>query len=300
MQFLSYRSCAALALLVAALAAFGCSSNTPGTIPTGMGGSAGSTVCTPGHPTAQGTLASAFAVRALLSEGREYYIQVNHWNSAAPGDQSLDFGGDTFFRMTQQTATAATTGGPTGFPSIFTGANSGNYTDDSNMPKQVSALTTVSTSWTWNDHGTLSNASANSYNATYDVWFSATSAGDPDASKPSGGYLMVWYHKPNDAQPIGGIVARSVTIPGATGTWDVWIGPNQGNGNKPVTSYVANSDLLTMTYDLNAFIKDATTRTYNGAPAISKDWYLSNVFAGFEIWRGGATLETTDFCVQVN
>jgi hypothetical protein len=292
---------AALALAVATLVAYGCSSNsTPDTTPTGMGGSPGSTVCTPGHPSAIGTLTQPFAVRALLSQGREYYVQVNHWNSNAPGDQAVDVGGNYFFKMTQQTASAATNGGPTGFPSIFTGANSGNYTDDSNMPKLVSALTTVSTSWTWDDHGTLSDGSTNSYNATYDVWFSTTSAGDPDVGKPSGGYLMVWYHKPADAQPIGGIAAHAVTIPGTPGTWDVWIGPNQGNGNKPVTSYVANSDLLTMTYDLNAFIKDATTRTYNGAPAISKYWYLSNVFAGFEIWRGGVGLETTSFCAQVN
>jgi hypothetical protein len=110
---------------------------------------------------------------------------------------------------------------------------------------------------------------------------------------------MVWYWKPPDAQPIGGSpVASGVTIPGVAGTWDVWIGPN---GGKPVTSYVATSHVLSLSFDLNAFIQDAVTkRTFNGGPAISSSWYLTNVFAGFEIWRGGVNLESTAFCADVN
>ena len=109
---------------------------------------------------------------------------------------------------------------------------------------------------------------------------------------------MVWYYRPPNAQPIGTAMYSGITIPNVTGKWDVWIGLN---GTKPVTSYVAASPILTLSYDLNNFIQDAVTkRTFRGAPAISSAWYLTNVFTGFEIWKGGVNLETTSFCADVN
>ena len=38
-----------------------------------------------------------------------------------------------------------------------------------------------------------------------------------------------------------------------------------------------------MSFDLNLFIKDAVTNRPN---TILSGWYLTNVFVGFEIWRG--------------
>ena len=205
-------------------------------------------------------------------------------------------GGDFHFKVTTQMASVPTTGGPTGFPSMFIGANSNHETGDSSLPKAVSGLTTVPTTWIWNDNGTLADATANSYNATYDVWFSTSAAGEPSASGPSGGFLMVWLHKPADAQPIGSVSAanRGVTIPGVAGTWDVWIGPN---GSRPCISYVAKQTTPSLSFDLNAFIKDAVNNRPN---TIQSTWYLTNVFTGFEIWRGGVNLESTGFCVVVN
>ena len=47
---------------------------------------------------------------------------------------------------------------------------------------------------------------------------------------------------------------------------------------------------------LTSFIRDAVENRPN---TILDDWYLTNVFIGFEIWSGGAGLETTSFCVNV-
>jgi hypothetical protein len=200
--------------------------------------------------------------------------------------------------MTTQEASVMTNGGPTGFPSMFIGANSRNVTANSNLPKLVSSLTSVPTTWNWNDNGTLADATTNSYNATYDVWFSKNAQGEPNASGPSGGFLMVWLHKPKDAQPIGKVLYPAATIPGVGGTWDVWIGMN---GKVPCTSYVRTEDTLALSYDLNDFIKDAVSaRTNNGTPVLDSGWYLTNIFTGFEIWRGGVNLETTSFCAVVN
>jgi hypothetical protein len=166
-------------------------------------------------------------------------------------------------------------------------------TANSNMPKQVSALTTVPTTWIWNDNGTLTDGSI--YNATYDVWFSTNPAGEPTQSGPSGGYLMVWLHDPDMAEPIGGDpMVKGVTIDGVSGTWDVWIGLN---GSRPCISYVRTETALALSFDLNQFIQDAVT---NRTGTIQSGWYLTNIFTGFEIWSGGQNLESTAFCAVVN
>ncbi len=230
---------------------------------------------------------------SMFFDNNSYFMQVNEWNST--GSQVMSYGGDYLFKMTTQMGSTATNGGPTGFPSVFIGANSKHTTSNSNLPKAVSALTTVPTSWTWNDNGTLADDTANSYNATYDVWFSTNPAGEPTASGPTGGYLMVWYHKPADAQPIGGSpMKKAITIAGVPGTWDVWIGPN---GTRPCISYVATQTTLSMSYDLNLFIQDAVKNQPN---TIQSSWYLTNIFTGFEIWRGAVNVESTSFCALVN
>jgi hypothetical protein len=42
-----------------------------------------------------------------------------------------------------------------------------------------------------------------------------------------------------------------------------------------------DSPVSSLSFDMNAFIKDAAS------DGISTSWYLTDVFAGFEIWNGG-------------
>jgi hypothetical protein len=257
------------------------------------GGAALNAGCTPGQLATTGTLNGRYGTLPFAAGGQNYFMQVNEWNSTAT--QTMAYGGNFFFQLTAQGGSTAVNGSPTGFPSIFIGANSKHSTAGSNLPKAVSALTTVPTTWNWNDHGTLADDTTNSYDATYDVWFSTSSAGEPNASGPSGGYLMVWLHKPADAQPIGGKpMKQGITIPGVDGTWDVWIGPN---GTRPCISYVRTESTLSLSFDLNLFIQDAVNNQPN---TIQSTWYLTNIFTGFEIWRGGVNLESTSFCAIVN
>jgi hypothetical protein len=271
---------------------------TTGTAGTGGGNTGGSAPlsagCTPGSLATSGTLQGRFDSLNIMAGPQDYFMQVNEWNATAT--QTMDYGGSFFFKMTTQMASVATNGGPTGFPSVFIGANSRHSTTGSNLPKAVTALTTVPTTWNWSDNGTLADATTNSYNATYDVWFSTVAAGEPNASGPTGGFLMVWLHKPADAQPIGSVSAanHAVTIPGVPGTWDVWIGLN---GTRPCISYVSTQTTLSLSYDLNLFIQDAVNNRPN---TIQSAWFLTNIFTGFEIWRGGVNLESTSFCAIVN
>jgi len=100
---------------------------------------------------------------------------------------------------------------------------------DSGLPKQISAMKSVQTSFKWSG-----GTSGGNYNAAYDVWFAKsppTAGGYNDAVS---GFIMVWLYKPGASQPIGssGALARRAlpVIPGpwwrgTTGwhrDWDRW------------------------------------------------------------------------------
>ena len=107
---------------------------------------------------------------------------------------------------------------------------------------------------------------------------------------------MVWYSDPSDNQPIGATIPNgTVTIGGKQ--FNIWYGMN---GSKPVVSYVAAQNFTSWTYSLADFIRDATTRDcQSSTKCVNPSWYLTAVFAGFEIWSGGVGLETKDFGVTV-
>jgi hypothetical protein len=253
----------------------------------GGAGTAGGGSLPAGNGTGTGTITDPYGVAMVTRDGKNYVIQNNVWGNDT--SQSIGYDGTTY-TITEQTgmnaASGPNAGAPVSYPSVFIGSNYNRMTAGSNLPKQVSALGTVKTGWSNNAGPAVSGI----YNAAYDVWFSTNAAGDPEA--PSGGYLMVWYYKPDGAQPIGNVMKMGITIAGVSGTWDVWQGPNNG---KPVISYVRTESINSLEYDLNAFIKDAT----DNQNVIQKSWYLSNVFAGFEIWSGGVGLKTTSFYADV-
>lgn len=254
-----------------------------------MSGSAGSGPVDPGMNSGSGMLTAKYDSAMVMRDGKNYVVQNNVWGANAT--QTVTYDGTTF-EVTAQTGNNQSSGsnamGPVSYPSVFIGSNNNRATTGSNLPIAISAIKSVKTGWT------IKTGVSGTYNAAYDVWFSTGSGGD--AAAPSGGYLMVWFYKPSNAQPIGPQAsATGVSISGVKGTWDVWIGGNSGNNNRPVISYVATSPIDSMEYDLNAFIQDAIKRQ----GALQSSWYLTNVFAGFEIWNGGTGLKTTSFYATV-
>lgn len=246
--------------------------------PAGPGGGGCSIAGSSGEGT--GTITGTFDWKGVTRNTRNYVVQNNVWGGTS--NQALSYNGVSF-QVTQQSGTNPTTGQPISYPSVFIGANNLRNTSGSNLPKLVSSLTTVPTGWSWSR-----NSANGEYNATYDVWFSTGSGGD--SGNPSGGYLMVWLYKPAQAQPIG---RSQATVSIAGRSWDVWSGGSQLG--HPIISYVDTLGTTSLTFDLNDFIKEAVSRGI-----IQNGWYLTNVFAGFEIWSGGATLRTDNFCAIVN
>ncbi len=222
--------------------------------------------------------------RTVTRKGRQYVVQNNVWNGNASA-QTIDATGVSF-TVSQQGNSQATTGAPASFPSVFIGNNFGHGTSGSNLPKQVSQLVNVPTGWRW-------SGGSGEFNAAYDVWFSSGSGGD--AQTPSGGYLMVWFRDPPSAQPLG---APAGTESLAGRSWTVWSCPGACQLGKPVISYVPvnGASVSEMSFDLNDFIQNAVTKY---PTMLSSSWYLTNIFAGFEIWSGGQNAKTSDFCAIV-
>ena len=165
---------------------------------------------------------------------------------------------------------------------MFIGSNFGHASPSSGLPKQVSALRSVRTAWRW-------SGSNGTHNAAYDVWFSNGPGGD--SGTPSGGYLMVWFHKHQDVVPLG-MPMGTVSI--GQRSFQVWVCSGGCQNGVPVISYVPTSgSIAEWSFDLHDFITNARTQ-FTWSRALVPD----NVFAGFEIWSGGSGLKTEDFCAR--
>jgi cellulose 1,4-beta-cellobiosidase len=246
-----------------------------------------------------GTIATKFGrFRVRGTDGKSYIVQNNAWNEASgQGAQVLQFTGNSL-QITSQTAGGAGDV-PLGFPSIYVGRNGFRGTNDSltttaddNLPIQVSAINSIQTRFAHNASGDA--------NATYDVWFAAQPpAGEYQTA--TGAFLMVWTYKPGNRNAIGGFGgggAQTATVDGRQ--WNLFVGGraeagDPGAGNAQVISYVVPGAAISdYSFDLNLFIEDAVQRGL-----LSPTMFLTDVFAGFEIWSGGSGLRIDDFTVDV-
>ena len=218
------------------------------------------------------------------SSGKSYFMQANWWGNppTAPQEQISGLG---------YTISGSVSAGSNviGYPSIFIGSYQGKASKGSNLPKQISALTSVPTIFSTN----VDSQGVASYNAAYDVWLTANS-NLVTGSGPGtdGAYLMVWLFKPSDKQPRGSILADGRFVDGVSGAWTVW----GDTTNPPCISYVSTSKISSLEFDLNLFIQDAVKMKYGN---IKSSQYLSIIFAGFEVWSGGDGLQVKKFCANV-
>jgi hypothetical protein len=263
---------------------------------TALPGSGGTTVTIP--PASPNCTDVSSASASLTQQGsattiavagldKQYVAQANWWHLFKQQTIAVD---GLAFTVANPTGAASSDNNPMGYPSLFIGSYAGRNTKGSNLPKQVSSLTTVNTVFSTN----VSTMGTSNYNAAYDVWFTASGAPLPATQYspgPGGAYLMVWLFNPVDRQPRGAEAYARHPVSGVPGAWDVWI-----DRTDPLCiSYVSTSVLDKLDFDLNAFIQDAVVNRYG----ITSSMYLSIVFAGFEIWGGGNGLQAKAFCADV-
>ena len=237
----------------------------------------------------QGIISDQYGNQILSTlTNKTYALHANWWFMFS--NQRIDYDGLGFAVTSQSADVGATEGRPAGYPSIFLGTYSGLATTGSNLPKQVSALTSVPTVFNTNSL----DLDTNNFNAAYDVWFTQSSGPLPETQYDpgvGGAYLMVWLFKPSNRQPRGQVQASRQTVGGAPSTWDVWVDPS----NPPCISYVSTTPMSDIEFDLNDFIQDSATNHYG----VTDSMYLSVVFGGFEIWSGAEGVQLEQFCVDV-
>jgi hypothetical protein len=238
-----------------------------------------------------GTLASGNKFQRTGTNTGSPAINVQNNIFGSGGQYEISYNGPSF-TITNFTGSAPTSGAPMGYPSLFIGSagGDGQATNGSNLAKQVGMLTDVPTAWRWSGTGT-------EFNVAYDVWFSPTAG---DGGPGSRSFLMVWFHKTGNVFAEGEGEQHSggqATINGKTFSTYV----SQQFEGRPIISYVASTTISEWSFDLNDFITDAKTRTSTAqaTAVISDSLYLTNVFAGFEVWSGVSNLKTDKFCIQV-
>ena len=259
-----------------------------------------------------GTLSTNFGrAKVRGTDGRSYVVQNNAWNQGVqPGSHRVSFVGNSF------TVAQQSSGGfgsiPISFPSVFVGRNGdqgvgGTFTttEDDGLPVAINQIGSINTVLRHNG----GNGPQGEYNVTYDIWFANTPpAGAYDDAQAA--FLMVWLYKPGGKNPIGlSPSVNGITVPGAPGTWDIWVGPRGENGaednlndNAPVISYVATSTIPNFQANLKAFFDDAVARSgsagFKGF-TFANNLVLTDIFGGAEIWSGGTNLSVSEFTVDV-
>ncbi|MET8199044.1 GH12 family glycosyl hydrolase domain-containing protein [Micromonospora taraxaci] len=208
-------------------------------------------------------------------QGR-YVVQNNRWGTTAEQCINVTNNG---FEIRTLNGSSPTNGAPTAYPSVFFGCHYTNCSPGTNLPIQVSQISSATSSISYR------YVSGATYNASYDIWL------DPSPKRDGVNQMeiMIWLNRQGPIQPIGSVVG-SVNLAGRT--WEVWRG---SNGSNNVISYVASSAISSLNFSVLDFINDTRNRG-----AITNSWYLTSIQAGFEPWQGGVGLAVTSFSANVN
>jgi hypothetical protein len=241
----------------------------------------------PPLPTISGSTCDNFGT--IFSSGNTYFVMNNVFNDAK-GSQCVTASG-AGFTVTTANHNIATNGAPASYVAFVRGCHFGTCTAGSGLPKVVSSVASVPSSFAVRPAG-------NAWDAAYDVWFDRAAN---TTSRNNALEMMIWLGSAG-VQPIGSQV-DTATIAGAS--WQVWY---SASSSPPVISYRRSPTTSSMaTFDIKDFMADAMRRNAgtgripaNGAPALSTAWFLTSVQAGFELWQGGASAAVTSFAAAVH
>ncbi len=172
------------------------------------------------------------------------------------------------------------------YPSMIYGWQAGAFYGGYRTAKQLSAISSVPTSWSF----VTPPGGGNKWDAAYDIWFDTNAA--PAAAGGSSVELMIWQNYSGN-QPAGSQIGTK-TINGAS--YQVWTGTV--NSWRYIAYRLAAPNSNPVNFDLNNFFKDAETENVG----LSTSSYLLGIQAGFEVTSlpEGASMSTNSFSVSVN
>jgi cellulose 1,4-beta-cellobiosidase len=170
---------------------------------------------------------------------------------------------------------------PVAYPNIFYGCSWGICSPHSGLPRKLYHARSMTTSWSLREHA------KGTWGAGYDIWLDRTKS---RSGQSRGAELMIWLDSrgfPPNRWPV-------VTVNHVRYHLAHWVAGSHGKHWQYIqfrrvhaTSHVAN-------LRIRPFIKVAERFGY-----VKKGWWLTNVEAGFEIWRGGIGLGTKSFSVHL-
>jgi cellulase/cellobiase CelA1 len=225
-------------------------------------------------PSAQADTTVCEQYGSTVIQGR-YVVQNNRWGTNEPQCVTAT---DTGFRVSRADGAVPTNGAPKSYPSVFNGCHYTNCSPGTNLPAQLSSISSAPSSISY---GYVGNAV---FNASYDIWLDPT----PRTDGVNQTEIMIWLNKVGPIQPIGSQVGTA-TVGGRT--WQVWTG---SNGSNAVLSFVAPSAMGGWSFDVMDFVRQAVARGM-----AQNNWYLTSVQAGFEPWENGTGLTVNSFSSTV-
>lgn len=222
--------------------------------------------------------------RIVYSSGRAYVVRNAYWE----GNRAMcirNYGGRPDFTVTSPPG-ADPRGSVSAYPDIFRGCLWNICSPDAGIPIRLSNIRRLSSTW-----HTRQPASG-SWNAAYDLWLGKRRMVTGQAD---GAELMIWLNRHGKCCAL----ARNssmVRVDGYRFRLTHWRHHSRqfGVSWNYVQFRLVHPRRRVDHLRLQPFITRAIKRGL-----VRSSWWLENVTAGFEIWRGGTGLRTTDFGVTV-
>lgn len=170
---------------------------------------------------------------------------------------------------------------PVSFPNIFFGCSWGICTKHSGLPKKITKVKHLVTSWS------VREKAKGTWGAGYDIWFDRTKR---ISGQSRGAELMIWLNS-------RGFPANHWPLVKVGKTWyhlAHWTARSGSKHWQYIQFRRLHSSSRIKNLSVMPFIKVAERYGF-----ISKHWWLISVEAGFEIWKGGIGLGTKNFEVHM-
>jgi hypothetical protein len=151
----------------------------------GAGGTGGATQPPPSGgapmPNFAGTQVCA-QFGTLFDASRTYYAMNNEFNDSTT---QCFTGAGAGFVVNVSNHNIATNGAPASYVAVVRGCHFGTCTSNSNMPRQVSGITTMPSSFS------VSPPASSNYDAAYDIWFNQQQPSS-GTGRNNGLEMMIW------------------------------------------------------------------------------------------------------------
>jgi hypothetical protein len=195
--------------------------------------------------------------------------------------------GSSGFKVTSSGAAVRRgSGQPAAYPEIYTGYHWGTQAGSA-FPAQLSSLSYARSSWSV---GIAPAQPDSAYNVAYDLWINkgrqVAASGQPDGAE-----LMIWLNERAVPAPAPG--TPTVAVEGVR-YYRIEIARREHGISWPLIIYRRVAPVTSVrNLGLLGFVADAAAQHQ-----LSMSWYLESVEAGFEIWRGGAGLDSRSFALS--